>query len=167
MPTSASLPPNLYSCFPSTRYLLRESGYVEKLETIILKCNLFRICWGRRVVFISSYSSLIYSRVTREYLREKVLNPRNNHEKFFWIYKIATTKIFEPMKYLPEKILDPQNTHEKKFWTHKITTRKIIRPTKYPREKLSDSRRHNDTRSTRPMITGDPQSLAQSIKTIK
>ena len=42
--------------------MIRENG-LEKMETIILKCNLFRIYWERSVAFIYSYSSLIYSRV--------------------------------------------------------------------------------------------------------
>ena len=48
---------------PPTRYLLRSSGSVEKLETVILKCNLFQMNWKRSVAFIYSYSSLTYSRV--------------------------------------------------------------------------------------------------------
>ena len=66
--------------------MIRENG-LEKMETIILKCNLFRIYWERSVAFIYSYSSLIYSRVT---------------------HKISTRINLGPTEYLEENILDPR-----------------------------------------------------------
>ena len=88
---------------------------VEKLETIVFKCNLFRIYCGRRVTFIYYYSSLIYSQGTNETSTRKILNPQNALEQKFWTHEMPTRKNFGPTKYLREKISDPRNTHHKKF----------------------------------------------------
>ena len=72
--------------------------------------------------------------VTTKHSREKIVHPRNTHEKKFWTHKNTHEKKFGPMKHPREKTLDPQNTHEKKFG-----------PTKYPQEKILDSRYTHET----------------------
>ena len=46
---------------------------------------------------------------------EKMLDPRNTHEKKSWTHEIPTRKNFGPTKYPLEKISDPRNNHEKKI----------------------------------------------------
>ena len=136
-------PPRL-PVFPPTRYLLRLSWCVERLEAIILSCNFFRINWKRSVTFICSYSSLIYSQVPHEiptrknfghtkYPREKTPDLWNTYEKEFWTDEIPTRKNFAPTKY-----------HEKKIWTHEIPTRKILDPQNSREKKNLDPRTHDD-----------------------
>ena len=78
--------------------------------------------------------------VTTKYSREKIVHPRNTHEKKFWTHKNTHEKKFGPTKHPREKTLDPQNTHEKKFgptkykkkfWTHDIPTRQILYPRRH------------------------------------
>ena len=57
-----------------------------------------------------------------KYPREKILDPRNTHEK-----KLG------PTKYPGESFLGPRNTHEQKFWPHEIPTSRNFGLTKYPR----------------------------------
>ena len=64
-----------------------------------------------------------------KYLREKMLDPWNNHKK----------------------ALDPRITPEKKVWTHEIPTKKNSETTKYLREKyfgLTKAPWHDGTRPT-------------------
>ena len=72
-----------------------------------------------------------------KYPREKILDPRNTHEK-----KLG------PTKYPGESFLGPRNTHEQKFWAHEIPTK---------------ARWRDGTKPTRPMMTHDPRILAQSL----
>ena len=127
---------SIYVClhpprFPPTRYLLRLNVCVERLETIILKCNLFQINWEKSVAFIYSNSSLTYLQVTHEIPTGKNLNPRNTHNKKFPTHELPTRKTFGPMKYPWETFLNLRNTHQKKSWTHEISTRGKFASTKY------------------------------------
>ena len=93
----------------------------------------------------------------KSWTREKILDPRNTHEKNvgstkyprekFWTHEIPTRKNFEHTKYQPGKILDtraeifdPRNTHERKLWTHEILTRGNYGHTKYQPEEILDTR---------------------------
>ena len=76
------------------------------MEAIILKCNLFRIYWGRSTAFIYSCSSLIYSRGTCKTYTRKYFGLTKYPQKKLLTHKIPTRKKF-----------DPRNTHEKKFRT--------------------------------------------------
>ena len=93
---------------PLNKIFATWNGCVEKLETIVFKCNLFRIYCGRRVTFIYYYSSLIYSQGTNETSTRKILNPQNALEQKFWTHEMPTRKNFGPTKYLREKISDPR-----------------------------------------------------------
>ena len=64
---------------------------------------------GARHLFIL-IPHLYIHKVPAKHPREKILDPRNTHEK-----KSG------PMKYPQEKILDSPITHEKKFGTHEGT----------------------------------------------
>ena len=132
---------SIYVClhpprFPPTRYLLRLNVCVERLETIILKCNLFQINWERSVAFIYSNSSLTYLQVTHEIPTRKKLNPRNTLKKKFQIHELPNRKNFGPTKYPQETFLNRRNTHQKKSWTHEISTRGNFAPTKYSQVKI-------------------------------
>ena len=139
---------SIYVClhpprFPPTRYLLRLNGCVERLETIILKCNLFQIKWERSVAFIYSSVAFIYSnslltylQVTHEIPTRKKLNPRNTLKKIFQIHKLPNRKTFGPTKYPRETFLNLRNTHQKKSSTHEISTRGNFAPTKYSQVKI-------------------------------
>ena len=147
------IPPHPYPCFLPTSFLLHLSGCVEELEIILLRCNLFRIYWGRSVVFISSYSSHIYAWVTHEisarksfestkYPQLKILGPQNTHEKIFWTPRNTHEKKFWTHETSTKKVLDPRNTHERKFLNPRNIHQESLGPTKYPREEISDPR-HN------------------------
>ena len=132
---------SIYVCFhpprfPPTRYLLRLNGCVERLETIILKCNLFQINWERSVAFIYSNSSLTYLQVTHEIPTRKKLNPRNTLKKKFQTHELPNRKTFGHTKYPRETFLNLRNTHQKKSWTHEISTRGNFAPTKYSQVKI-------------------------------
>ena len=103
------------SSIPEESVRYREVSAIRRFHCI-LKCNLFRINWGRSVAFIYCYSSPIHPRFTHK------IFPR----KTFWNHKIPTRKdigpteyhreeILDPQKYPPEKISDPRNTHKEKF----------------------------------------------------
>ena len=77
--------------------------------------------------------------------RDKILDPRNTHEKKAYIHKIPTRKHF-----------GPRNKHDKNFRIQEISMRKNLWPTKY-------QRRHDDTRPTRITMTSDTQSLVHSL----
>ena len=116
----------------------------KKLEAIILKCNLFRIYWGRSTAFIYSCSSLIYSRGTYKTYTRKYFGLTKYPQKKLLTHKIPTRKKF-----------DPWNSHEKKFWTHEIPTRKNFGPSK--------TRWRDGARPTRPTMARGPRNLAHSI----
>ena len=94
---------------------------------------------GARHLFIL-IPHLYIHKVPAKHPREKILDPRNTHEKKFRTHEIPT-----------RKNLDPWNTHKKKFWTHQLPTRKNLGPSKYPREKNfrpTKARWHDSTRPT-------------------
>ena len=68
-----------------------------------------------------------------KYRGEKILDPRNTHEKHFG-----------PTKYSREN-----------FWTHEITKRKNFEPTKNPRQKISDP--HTTHESTMALDSRSPR----------
>ena len=139
------------------------------------------------MAFLSSYSSHICPRFTKEISTSKnvgprkcprirSLDPQNTHEKKFWTYNRPTRKNFGSTKHPREKNLETRNTH---FWTHEIPTkknfdppntgdkkilahetptRKNIVPTKYTREKILGLRRHNGT------MTRDPRCGTRSTE---
>ena len=125
MSAPASPPPSLQ----------QDSGCVEKFKTIILKCNLFRINWGRSVAFIYSYSSLTCTQFTLEISTRADLGPT----KYPW------EKISDPHEISTGKYLDLQNTHEKKSWTHELPTRRNFVPSKWHET-------HNGKRHRLPLL---------------
>ena len=80
--------------------------------------------------------ALYIHEVTTKHSREKIVHPRNTHEKKFWTHKNTHEKKFGTTKHPREKTLDPQNTHEKKFGPTKYPTIKNINPRNTHKKKL-------------------------------
>ena len=70
-------------------------------------CKLFRIYWGRSAAFIL-ISHLYIHEVPTKHPREKILVPRNIHEKKIRTHEISTRRNFGPTKYPREKNSDPR-----------------------------------------------------------
>ena len=78
-----------------------------------------------------------------KYPPQKILDPRNTHEKKVCTHEIPTRKMFVPTKFPRKKVSDSRNSKKKKFGTHEISTTKKFWPTKYPQ-------RHDDTMKLNP-----------------
>ena len=112
---------------------------IYSVDTSIRKSYFY---WGLMKII----KSWIHEIPTRKNLRptkypwEKMLDPRNTHEK-----KFETQNIHQKKSWTHEismrKILHPRNTHQNKFGTHELSTIKKLRPTKYPRENILDLRK--------------------------
>ena len=120
----------------------------EKLETNVLSAIYSVFIWaGVRHLFIPY---LLIDEIATKHPQEKILGPRNTHEKKFRPKKyhkknvsthdIPWRKNFGPRRYPWEKNLDSQNTHDKKHFG----------PMKYPREKNLDPRRYGGTMARVP-----------------
>ena len=83
--------------------------YRSNINRIHNYWNRFGIVWDIFLCYIFSCGQQV--KVTN-YQREKILDPRNTHEKNFWTHEISTRKNFEPTRRPREK-----------FRTHEITTR--------------------------------------------
>ena len=82
-----------------------------------------------------------------KYLQEKIVDPRNTHEKNLYTHEIFRRNNLGRTRYPRKEILDSRNSHEKKISTHEIPTK---------------ARWHNGTRLTRPAVTRDPRNLTHT-----
>ena len=140
----------------------------EKLETNVLSAIYSVFIWaGVRHLFIPY---LLIDEIATKHPQEKILGPRNTHEKKFWPKKyhkknfsthdIPRRKNFGPRRYPREKIwthkiptikniLDQWNTLEKKCWTHKGTVARW-----HESHKTHDGRRPTEFNTLAKIVCG-------------